>query len=79
MQKIRLTDYDKSVLLIVSLLAMLVGGGASVLHLLNLISDRIAVILELMALSWWFGAVMTFGYERVKNEYHANAGKNKYK
>lgn len=60
------TDYDKTVLLIIFALTVFVGGGALVLAVAEIISDERAFQIDLMAFGWLIGALMSYGYERVK-------------
>ena len=62
----RLSSFDKNVLLLVFGLTMFVIAGATVLEIFGFISQDTAWIIDLAAVAWWFGAVMTFTYERIK-------------
>lgn len=61
-----LSDSDKVLLIIVSVLALLVVGVATLLDLFLIISFETARLMDLMAVSWWFGAIMTFVFQKIK-------------
>lgn len=65
----RLSERDKFILLLVSVLSLLVIGAATVADLIGLLSTDTAATIDLMAVAWWFGAVMTFTYERMKKKF----------
>ena len=62
----RLNSFDKNVLLLVFGLTILVIAFATALELLGFITQDTAWIVDLAAVAWWFGAIMTFTYERIK-------------
>lgn len=62
----RLTHFDKNVLLLIFGLTILVIALATVLELFGVISSGIAWRVDVMAIAWWFGAIMTFTYERIR-------------
>ena len=61
--KIKLTDKDKTLGLIICALAMLVIAPAVILHIYT--DATWALELALMGISWWFGATMVWLGEKV--------------
>lgn len=62
----RLNGFDKNVLLLVFGLTIFVIFGATLLEVFGFITKDTAWIIDLAAVAWWFGAIMTFTYERIK-------------